>query len=102
MVTITLMIRSIEMFGKKEKEPEVYNPFKHMARFCKFDGKELLEGKREILKEWFKESTGEKLVIARYMKFCPDWQTNRQVHTEQYKSVEEYADGTPYRDYWWI
>jgi len=84
-----------EMLGKKKKtkEEQVYEyRFRHFPNYCKYDGKKLLD-KREILGTKFGTETGRPIEDVRYGRYCPDWQMNRQLHTEHWGSSEpEYID----------
>jgi hypothetical protein len=59
------------------------DPFYWFPKYCKHDGKTLLDGK-DVIKTFFDEKTGIKTNQVRYKRYCADWETNRQLHTEYY------------------
>jgi muramoyltetrapeptide carboxypeptidase LdcA involved in peptidoglycan recycling len=79
-----------------EKKP--FDPYYWFPKYCKYDGKILL-GYKDINSTFFNEKTGIKTNQVRYKRYCEDWQTNRQLHTEYYdqryydEPVEQQANG---------
>ena len=67
------------------KQPKKFDPYYWFPKYCKHDGKPLLNGE-DIIKTFFDEQTGIKTNQVRYKRYCEAWQTNRQLHTEYYDS----------------
>ena len=64
--------------GKKTK---AWSEPKHWPKFCRFDGKPLLLVEQEERRD-HDERTGKLISHRRRIKFCPDWQQQRERHTE--------------------
>ena len=62
------------------KKVVINDPYKWNPKFCKHDGKALINA-RQIKRTEYSEQTGEKIEIVSYISFCPDWEQSRSLHT---------------------
>lgn len=64
----------------KINKTQFYDPYKWNPKFCKHDGKALINA-RQIKKTGYSEETGEKIETVSYISYCPDWEQARELHT---------------------
>lgn len=86
----------LDFSGTKKKEKEIQkeidkrfgiSPYDgEIPKFCKFDGKILLES-NETVDTFFDEKSGLKKKKVKYFRYCPDWKTNRPIHTEYWGRI---------------